>query len=108
MATKVITTVLGDSVQITNDLYFVCATDKFMSGWGRAENKTAKRIIICSTYRQAQRIADAFKRNPDSYMIYVNIRSSFPNYPTNKYTSSFSTYEDFNNDCWMKYTNIPE
>lgn len=105
---RIITTSLGESIELNKGMYFVCATDKFMSGWGCAENKTAKRIIICRTYREAQRIADAFKRNPYSYMIYVNIRTSFPNYPVNKYTSSYSLYDDFNNDNWMKWTNIPE
>ena len=105
---RIITTSLGESIELNKGMYFVCATDKFMSGWGRAENKTAKRIIICRTYREAQRIADAFKRNPNSYMIYVNIRTSFPNYPVNKYISSYSLYDDFNNDNWMKWTNIPE
>ena len=105
---KTITTSLDEQVTIVNGLYYVCATDKFLSGWGRAGNRTAKRVVICETYRQAQRIADAFKRNPNSAMKYVNIRSSFPNYPVNRYVTSYSLYQDFNNDGWMKYTNIPE
>lgn len=105
---RIITTSLGDKVEICKGMHFVCATDKWLSGWGCAENRTAKRVIICKTYREAQRIADAFNRNPDSMMSYINIRSSFPNYPTSRYTTSFSLYEDFNHDNWMKWTNIPE
>lgn len=103
-----IVTSLGDTIEITNGLHYVTASDKFMSGWGRAENKTAKRIVVCKTWRQAQRMADAMKNNPHSYMKYVNIRSSFPRYSDSSYICSFSTYEDFNNDNWMKWTNIPE
>lgn len=59
-----VTTSLGREMDLT-DKYFVTATDKMMSGWGRAEGKIAimKYYVIiggqkrfCSTKREANEI----------------------------------------------------
>jgi hypothetical protein len=105
---KTIKTVMDEIIEVTNDLVYVTATDKFMSGWGMARNKTAKRVIVCQTWRQAQRMENAIKNCPNSGMTYVNITSKFPYYNPNRYITSWCTYADFNNDAWMKYTNIPD
>ena len=34
--------------------YYVTMTDKAMSGWGMAKNKTNKYVVICDTHEQAQ------------------------------------------------------
>ena len=34
--------------------YYVTMTDKFMSGWGYAENKINKLIFICDNYKDAK------------------------------------------------------
>ena len=38
---------------------YVTMTDKFMSGWGNATNKTNKFIVVCDTWKDAETI----KRN---------------------------------------------
>lgn len=71
--------------------YYVTMTDKFMSGWGMAANKTNKLIIICDTYEQAEIIKrNANKRNE---MKYVNICISKPRYGKNV-LESWRTWED--------------
>ena len=39
--------------------YYVTMTDTILSGWGQAEGKTNKYIVICDTFEQAETI----KRN---------------------------------------------
>ena len=35
-------------------MYYVTATDKFMSGWGLAENKTNKVVVVCENWQEAR------------------------------------------------------
>ena len=42
-----------DGIELSKYNYIVKATDKFMSGWGRAENKIAKSLLLCETKKQA-------------------------------------------------------
>ena len=77
---------------------YVTMTDRFMSGWGCAENLINKYIIVCDNLKQASIIEmNAHKRNE---MKYINIRFSTPNYG-NGYLSS---YENFNElgEIWTK------
>lgn len=97
---------LGEKITINENSYFVTATDKFLSGWGKAEGKTAKRVIICDSYKQAKRMSDAFINSKE--WKYINICCRIPKYNSQKYVVSYSHYDDFNNTTWMKYTNIPE
>jgi hypothetical protein len=56
-------------------------TDKFLSGWGNARNKTNKFIIECETMHQAETIEkNAQKRNE---MKYINICLKRPRYGKN-------------------------
>jgi type I site-specific restriction endonuclease len=52
--------------------YVVKATDKFMSGWGCAENMTAKTIIFCETKEQAQRCISLMD-NSFKYIHWYNV-----------------------------------
>lgn len=62
-------------------IFWVSMTDKFMSGWGKAANKTNKLVIACYTYEQAQIIErNASQRNE---MKYINICSRKPSYGKN-------------------------
>jgi hypothetical protein len=58
--------------------YYVAMTDKFMSGWGKAEGKTNKHVIVCNSYDQAKIVERNAKDR--SEMKYVNIRSTKPHY----------------------------
>ena len=56
-------------------------TDKFMSGWGKAQGKINKLIIECQTLEQAEQIERAARNRTE--MRYVNIRTSKPYYRSN-------------------------
>lgn len=106
---KTITTVSGKEITITPDMTFVTFTDKTMSGWGRAENKTSKRVIVCENWNQAVRLEDAFKNAPKREgIIRVNSCSKFPYYSPTKTVVSIDHYDDWAKGWVMKYTNIPE
>ena len=71
--------------------YYVCCTDKFLSGWGGAENRISKFIIACDNRQQAETIADNLKK--EKCFKYININVNKPNYNTRYYHSSFTTFE---------------
>ena len=80
-------------------MYYVTMTDNFFSGWGPAEGKTNKLIIICSNYDQASQLAEhALNRGE---MKYVNICVDKPYY--NK-ASIYSSWKDYNEmgGCWIE------
>lgn len=59
--------------------YYVTMTDRFMSGWGRAQGRDNKLVISCDTYDEALTVeSNALRRGE---MKYVNIRTSKPYYP---------------------------
>lgn len=75
-----------------NQKIYVSMTDKFMSGWGKAQNKTDKFIIICNTMEQAETIErNAQKR---SEMKYINICLSKPYYNQNRYEVSYRNFDE--------------
>lgn len=59
-------------------MYYVTATDKFMSGWGLAKGKTNKVVVICENLTEAEEVEEALHRR--SEMKYINIRCSKPCY----------------------------
>ena len=72
-------------------MFYVTMTDKFMSGWGYAQNKTNKLIIECETFDKAAEIERAAKKR--SEMKYINIRTTKPYYGSHVF-ESWKTYED--------------
>lgn len=79
--------------------YYVTMTDKFMSGWGMASGKTNKLVIECDTYQQAEIIERNAKER--SEMKYVNICIHKPYYNTNRYYTSWKTFDDLG-DIWKR------
>lgn len=78
--------------------FYVTMTDKFMSGWGLAKNKTNKLIIVCDTWQQAETIErNAKKRNE---MKYINICANKPRYGSNV-VESWKNFDDLG-DIWKK------
>jgi hypothetical protein len=72
-------------------MFYVTMTDKFMSGWGAAQNRVNKLIIECETWQQAEQIERAARRR--SEMKYVNICARRPRYGAH-ILPSFKTYAD--------------
>lgn len=91
MKQKVITTVLDENYVITGNEVFVTMTDKFMSGWGCAANKIAKRVIICPDRQSAELIKDRLI-NPKHGMKNVNVTYSLPYYSASRYTVTFDVF----------------
>lgn len=56
--------------------FYVTMTDRFFSGWGCAEGKTNKFVVMCDTIEQAEKIEAAARRRPE--MRHVNIRETKP------------------------------
>lgn len=78
--------------------FWVTMTDKFMSGWGMAENKTNKLVISCTSYEQAELIAKNARLR--SEMRYVNICSTKPSYGNHILVSS-RTFDDMG-EIWKR------
>lgn len=74
--------------------YYVSMTDKFLSGWGVAENKISKYIVICDNKKQALEVAECAGRKYNSEMAYIRICKNKPNYNTKRYVTSYTTYND--------------
>lgn len=72
--------------------YYVTATDKFMSGWGLAENKINKMVFECDSYEEAEHIENQLNNRDE--MKYVNIRDSKPYYNKENYFTSYKTKEN--------------
>lgn len=72
--------------------YWVSMTDKFMSGWGKAQNKINKFVIECEDYDQAVIIRNSAEKR--SEMKYVNICMNKPRYDSKIYLVSSRRFED--------------
>lgn len=67
--------------------YIVKAQDKFLSGWGYAENKKHVHLIACRTYDELQAILrDLYKDKSMSYVnwCYISNTKTINNYTRNK------------------------
>lgn len=81
--------------------YYVTMTDKFMSGWGMAQDTVNKLVIACDTLDEAEIVAANARRRHE--MRHVSIRMTKPYYPNayvslhdkNDYTSWFTPHYDW-------------
>lgn len=90
---KTITTVLDEQITLTGNEWFVTMTDKFLTGWGCAKGKIAKRIVVCQTHADAIVLKDRLA-NPKYKMTYVNVVKDFPYYNPSRYTISIDKYNN--------------
>lgn len=75
-----------------DEKYYVVMTDKFLSGWGGAEGKISKFIIVCDTYKQAREMSERCENWEE--MRYVNIHEKKPYYSPNKYHVAYMDYAE--------------
>lgn len=61
-----------------NHKWYVTMTDKFMSGWGRAEGKSNKLVFICDTLVEAEIVKENAENRSDQE--FINIRATKPYY----------------------------
>lgn len=52
--------------------YYVCATDTFMSGWGKSEGMTNRVVVPCETFHDAEIVADYLQIRGDMTRVTIN------------------------------------
>jgi len=78
-----------------NKKLYVTMTDKFMSGWGLADNKINKLVFECDNYLEARKLQGyAEERNE---MKHISICSNYPKHIFNnsKYFAQLKTKADY-------------
>lgn len=73
-------------------MYYVSMTDSFLSGWGEAENKTAKYVYVCENAQEAQIVAQNAKDRGDQQQVRMTAKK--PAYDERKFLVQFKTKED--------------
>ena len=79
--------------------YWVTMTDKFMSGWGKAENRINKLVISCYSYDEALTVEKNASNR--SEMKHVNIRSTKPYYSSSSYYVSYHGRDQEDYKSWF-------
>ena len=79
---------------------YVTMTDKFMSGWGEADNKINKLVFICKDIKEALIIKDNAEHRKDQK--HINICSNYPYHLFNnkRYYTQIKTVNDYS--TWYK------
>ena len=78
--------------------FWVSMTDKFLSGWGMAENKISKHIYECESYEIAEIVEQNAKNRGDQK--YISICINCPRYDSKRYLVRYHTIADSAN--WYK------
>lgn len=78
--------------------YWVTMTDKFMSGWGKAQNKICKYIYCCKTYEEALIVYENANDHKDQK--HINICRSEPYYSPETHLSMWKFKKD--SKAWYK------
>lgn len=78
---------------------YVSMTDKFLSGWGLANNKIDKLVIICENFEQAETIKKNAGMRGD--MKNINICLNKPRYNPNRYIVSYKNFDELG-AIWKK------
>lgn len=82
---------------MNNHKWYVSMTDRFLSGWGKAEGKINKLVIECESLAEAEIVyGNATAR---AEMKYVNINYAKPYYGS-RYYISYHDKTDYGN--WFK------
>ena len=78
---------------------YVTMTDRFLSGWGLANGRISKFVVICDSFEQAETVKKNAMLRED--MKNVNICVNKPRYNLNKYHVSYKNYNELG-ACWKK------
>ena len=71
--------------------YWVTMTDKFMSNWGRSENKINKLVFECENFNEAKIVSENAENRSDQKNI--NICSNKPYYNNKRYFTQIKNKE---------------
>lgn len=91
---KIFKDVCGKDIAVSRLNYIVVATDKVLSGWGRAESRIHKQIIVCRDFEQTRRVMTNLRR--DGSFTYINWfgHGHIPYYRPSRYTMSYHHADD--------------
>jgi len=79
---------------------WVSMTDRFMSGWGRAEGKTNKLVVSCNSHEEAVTVSENAKNRGD--MDKIKILEERPEYPDDEYHIQHHGVEQGDYENWFK------
>lgn len=83
---------------MNNKKVYVTMTDKFMSGWGKADGKINKLVFECDGWAEAEIVKDNAEHR--SEMKYINMTATKPYYAPGRYLTSWKDKEEAEN--WYK------
>ena len=63
--------IITSATEIPEAPYYVTCTDKFMSGWGRAEGRINRLILPCKSYEEACIVEDNINGRTDQKDVHV-------------------------------------
>lgn len=89
-----VTDVCGRAHIVSEKMWIVTSVDKMMSGWGMAERKINKRIVICKDWRQASKVADNMRKDGFIYVGCRSLRIGIPYYSPSRYVVSWHHADD--------------
>lgn len=84
----------GRIINVTPSNWYVIGNDKHLSGWGRAEGKISKRIVVCRDREQAFRVARNMEQTGFIYVSARPARRELPYYSPSRYVLSFNHADD--------------
>lgn len=73
-------------------MIYVTAIDRYMSGWGEAENAINKIAVACENLKEVKEVEEALHKR--SEMKYISIRYSKPCYKRGYVISWYRYYKD--------------
>ena len=81
-------------------MIYVSMTDKYMSGWGKAENKINKLVIECKDYNDAEIVMDNARNREE--MKYINYHNKKPYYNNRTYLVNYKELDNPMYSSWHK------
>lgn len=105
---KTINNYKGETFNYSVDSWFVIVTDTFLKYCDICKGKTCKRVIICKTHKEAQRLADALLNSSKDLFSDITATNIIPCFHPDRFHISVNRYQDYNTPLWMQYTEIPE
>ena len=82
---------VNEFIKENNVQWFVSASDKFLSGWGRSNGKISKIVVCCNSLKQAREIEGKYNKRGD--LARVNVCGNKPYYSPNRYDVSYYDFD---------------
>lgn len=82
----------SEGKEIPNEHFYVTLTDKFLSGWGKAEGKKNRLIIPTRSLREAELVKQ--EANTRNDFTNIEVKERIPNYDHRKNFVQVKTRED--------------